>query len=95
MPSRETADLLFFLKKRDFKQIKHLLKLSLRSEYYRGILWKDTIATKFWKKVPHDHKIMTFEDEGYCFCTRCHKSWTLEDFQIIERDRKLSQILKK
>jgi len=95
MPSRESADLLYYFMKRDWTQIKYLSKKFLGNKYYRDIIWKDTISTKFWKKFPHTHKILEFEDEEYCFCTRCHRSWNLEDWKIEQRDQKLSQILKK
>jgi hypothetical protein len=93
MPSRETADLLFYLKMRDWNQIKFLLKKFFTDKYYRKIIILDTISTKFWKKVPHTHKIWKFEDEGYCFCTRCQKSWDLEDWIVEERDHKIDEIL--
>jgi hypothetical protein len=94
MPSRETTDLLFYYKKRDWNQIKYLTKKFFADKYYRNIIWKDTFSTKFWKKVPHTHIIWKDEFEGYCFCTRCHRNWTLEDWKVYDRDKKLNQILK-
>lgn len=64
-----------------------------KDRYHRKTIILDNITVPFWKKIPHTHKIMEFEDEGYCFCTKCHRSWNIEDWKIEKRDQQLKKIL--
>lgn len=93
MPSRETMDIFFHIKHKNWSWFKWNWKFWKLDKWDRRNIWKDSFSTKFWKKVKHKHDIYEFRDEDYAFCRKCYKSFTINEVDEMKRIDKINKIL--